>query len=84
METEQVPQTSTTLTSEHKAFTALFLAVCLVVVIFIVSLMEVIMKEDELATEVAKDQGAVAAYCLFKAPTSSAVCSILAAEGETK
>ena len=85
METEQESTpVNTGLTSEHKAFITLFLSGCIVLVIFITSLARVSMKEDEVAAEVAKDQGAVAAYCLYKAPGGNPVCSILASKGEVK
>ena len=76
--------TDSDLTSEHKAFVALFLAGCIVLVIFITSLARVSMNEDELAAKVAKDQGAVAAYCLYKTGAGSPVCSILASKGEVE
>ena len=85
METNQeTTQVNTGLTSEHKAFVTLFLAGCIVLVIFITSLARVSMNEDELAAKVAKDQGAVAAYCLYKTGAGSPVCSILASKGEVE
>ena len=85
METNQESiQVSTVLTSEHKAFVSLFSIVCIVLVFFITSLARVAMNEDELAAKVAKDQGAVAAYCLYKTGARNPVCSILASKGEVK
>ena len=85
METTQETTTvNTALTSEHRAFITLFLAMCIVLSIFIVSLTKVAMNEDALAAKVAEDQGAVAAYCLYKTSSIEPVCSLLASKGEVK
>ena len=85
METNQeTTLVNTGLTSEHKAFVSLFSLVCIVLVFLITAIAKVNINEDKLAAEVAKNQGAVAAYCLYKSNSSDPVCSILASKGEVK
>ena len=83
MNQESTPE-NTGLTSEHRAVTGLAFMLAVILLAVIAAVTTAIVQEDKLAAVVAKDQGAVAAYCLYKAPNNSAVCSILASKGEVK